>query len=88
MGHNYLGSFFAACDTLLVPGGILVMQAITTPENRYEEYLRSTDFINTIIFPGEPLSLDDRLRPVVLETSGARYHPPRVSTGTSDAWRR
>eukprot|EP00953_Heterococcus_sp_UTEX-ZZ885_P015742 8870-Heterococcus_DN1.PRE.4 len=26
--------------------------AITTPESRYEEYLRSTDFINTIIFPG------------------------------------
>lgn len=30
----------------------MVMQAITTPENRYEEYIRSTDFINTIIFPG------------------------------------
>lgn len=53
MGHNYLGTFFAASDALLAPGGVMVMQAITTPEHRYEEYIRSTDFINTIIFPGE-----------------------------------
>lgn len=53
VGHNYLGAFFAACDALLAPDGVMVMQAITTPENRYEEYIKSTDFINTIIFPGE-----------------------------------
>ncbi|CAN0191907.1 unnamed protein product, partial [Hapterophycus canaliculatus] len=52
VGHNYLGTFFASADALLAPGGVMVMQAITTPENRYEEYIRSTDFINTIIFPG------------------------------------
>ncbi|CAM9399488.1 unnamed protein product [Laminaria digitata] len=52
VGHNYLGTFFAASDALLAPGGVMVMQAITTPEHRYEEYIRSTDFINTIIFPG------------------------------------
>lgn len=52
MGHNYLGTFFASADALLAPNGVMVMQAITTPENRYEEYIRSTDFINTIIFPG------------------------------------
>lgn len=52
VGHNYLGTFFASADALLAPGGVMVMQAITTPEHRYEEYIRSTDFINTIIFPG------------------------------------
>lgn len=52
VGHNYLGTFFASADALLAPGGVMVMQAITTPEERYEEYIRSTDFINTIIFPG------------------------------------
>uniref|UniRef100_A0A7S1D110 Cyclopropane-fatty-acyl-phospholipid synthase n=1 Tax=Cyclophora tenuis TaxID=216820 RepID=A0A7S1D110_CYCTE len=36
----------------MAPNGILVMEAITTPEQRYETYLHSTDFINTIIFPG------------------------------------
>lgn len=52
VGHNYLGTFFASADALLAPGGVMVMQAITTPEERYDEYIRSTDFINTIIFPG------------------------------------
>ncbi|CAM9124184.1 unnamed protein product, partial [Phaeothamnion confervicola] len=52
VGHNYLGTFFAAVERLLKPDGVFVMEAITTPESRYAEYLRSTDFINTIIFPG------------------------------------
>ncbi|CAM9345742.1 unnamed protein product [Discosporangium mesarthrocarpum] len=51
VGHNYLGSYFASCDALLAPGGVMVMQAITTPESRYKEYLGSADFINTVIFP-------------------------------------
>mmetsp|Transcript_4291 Transcript_4291/g.4966 ORF Transcript_4291/g.4966 Transcript_4291/m.4966 type:complete len:473 (-) Transcript_4291:330-1748(-) len=52
VGHKHLGEFFWAVEQLLNPSGILVMEAITTPEMRYETYLRSTDFINTIIFPG------------------------------------
>ncbi|CAM9148653.1 unnamed protein product [Chrysoparadoxa australica] len=52
VGHNYLGVFFAAVERLLKENGVAVLEAITTPESRYEEYLRSTDFINTIIFPG------------------------------------
>lgn len=52
VGHNHLGEFYWAIEQMLHPQGILVMQAITTPESRYETYLRSTDFINTIIFPG------------------------------------
>jgi cyclopropane-fatty-acyl-phospholipid synthase len=52
VGHDHLGEFFWAVEQVLAPNGILVMEAITTPEMRYETYLRSTDFINTIIFPG------------------------------------
>ena len=52
VGHEHLGEFFWAVEQVLAPNGILVMEAITTPEQRYETYLRSTDFINTIIFPG------------------------------------
>lgn len=52
VGHDHLGDFFWACEQLLHPDGVLVMEAITTPEMRYETYLNSTDFINTIIFPG------------------------------------
>ena len=52
VGHNHLGEFYWAVEQVLKEDGILVMEAITTPESRYETYLRSTDFINTIIFPG------------------------------------
>lgn len=52
VGHAHLGEFFWAVEQVLAQDGILVMEAITTPEQRYETYRRSTDFINTIIFPG------------------------------------
>jgi cyclopropane-fatty-acyl-phospholipid synthase len=52
VGHKHLGEFFWAVEQVLAPAGILVMEAITTPEERYENYRRSTDFINSIIFPG------------------------------------
>jgi predicted NAD/FAD-binding protein/cyclopropane fatty-acyl-phospholipid synthase-like methyltransferase len=55
VGANYFGDFMAALDRLLAPNGIIVMQAITIPEARFGEYLRTTDFINTIIFPGGAL---------------------------------
>lgn len=52
VGHDHLGEFYWVVEQVLAPDGILVMEAITTTEERYENYLRSTDFINTIIFPG------------------------------------
>ena len=52
VGHNYFPTFMGALDRLLAPNGVLVLQAITLPEPRYAAYLRSADFINTIIFPG------------------------------------
>jgi cyclopropane-fatty-acyl-phospholipid synthase len=52
VGHDHLPEFYWAVEQVLAPDGILVMEAITTTEERYENYLRSTDFINTVIFPG------------------------------------
>jgi len=52
VGHEHLGDFFGAVERVLAEDGVLVMEAITTPEARYETYRRTTDFINTIVFPG------------------------------------
>jgi cyclopropane-fatty-acyl-phospholipid synthase len=52
VGHDHLVEFYWAVEQVLTRDGVLVMEAITTPEERYEPYLRSTDFINTVIFPG------------------------------------
>ena len=52
VGHEYMGEYFHHCARLLAPGGLLVIQVITTPESRYEAYRDSTDFIKEYIFPG------------------------------------
>ena len=40
VGHDHLGEFFWAVEQVLKSDGVLVMEAITTPESRYETYLR------------------------------------------------
>ena len=52
VGHQYFDTFFGQCGNLLKDGGRMLLQAITMPEQRYEQYLRSVDFIQKYIFPG------------------------------------
>lgn len=52
VGHRHLGGFFAACDRLLKPDGLLVLQCITIPDQRYEAYRKGVDWIQKHIFPG------------------------------------
>ncbi len=55
VGHEFLPTYFSACDRLLKPGGRMAIQAITMPEQRYERYCRSVDFIQKYVFPGAHL---------------------------------
>lgn len=52
VGHAYYGTFFAACDRLLKPGGRVVLQVICIPDQRYDAYRRNPDWIQRHIFPG------------------------------------
>jgi cyclopropane-fatty-acyl-phospholipid synthase len=52
VGHEYFETFFAKCSALLTPDGLFALQAITIPDQRYEQYRRSVDFIQKYIFPG------------------------------------
>ncbi|MCA8996967.1 MAG: class I SAM-dependent methyltransferase [Planctomycetaceae bacterium] len=52
VGHDHLVEYFQTCERLLTPGGRLVIQGITMPEQRYERYCQSVDFIQKYIFPG------------------------------------
>jgi len=52
VGSEYFDTFFTKCESLLKPSGVLVMQVITIPDQRYESYAKSTDFIQKYIFPG------------------------------------
>lgn len=52
VGHEYLDQFFSKCGSLLKNDGLMLIQAITIADQRYEHYRKSVDFIQTYIFPG------------------------------------
>ncbi|KAL3506178.1 hypothetical protein ACH5RR_031560 [Cinchona calisaya] len=52
VGHEYMEKFFSSCNSVLAEDGILVLQFISIPDERYEEYRQSSDFIKEYIFPG------------------------------------
>lgn len=55
VGHRYYSSYFSACSRLLKADGLMLIQAITVPDQRYEVTKNSTDFIQQYIFPGGEL---------------------------------
>ncbi len=52
VGREYFDIFFKKCESLLTPSGVIAMQIITIPDQRYDAYCRGTDFIQKYIFPG------------------------------------
>eukprot|EP00210_Caulerpa_lentillifera_P009285 g8850.t1 len=52
VGHEHLDDYFKTISAKLKPGGKLFLQAITTPNHRYQSYCKSSDFIREYIFPG------------------------------------
>jgi cyclopropane-fatty-acyl-phospholipid synthase len=52
VGYQYFDTYFAKCSRLLKPDGRMLLQAIVFPDQQYERYRRSVDFIQKYIFPG------------------------------------
>lgn len=52
VGEKYWPRYFAALAQHLRPGGTALIQAITIADQAFEQYRRSTDFIQRYIFPG------------------------------------
>ena len=55
VGHRYLPEYLRVCGARLKPDGLMCLQAITTPDQRYRLSLHNTDFIKAYIFPGGQL---------------------------------
>lgn len=55
VGAEYYDSYFRACSRLLVDDGLMLIQAITISDQRYEASVKSIDFIKRYIFPGGQL---------------------------------
>ncbi len=52
VGHQFFVTFFHACSQRLKPEGMMLLQAIVIPDQRYDRYPRSVDFIQKYVFPG------------------------------------
>jgi len=72
VGHEFLESYFRQCGRLLKPHGLMLLQAIVTPEHRYDESRRSVDFIRRYIFPGSCLMSVGRISEAVGRTTDFR----------------
>jgi cyclopropane-fatty-acyl-phospholipid synthase len=74
VGHRYLPEYAATCDRLLKPDGLLALQFITVPDDRYEALRRGVDFIQKHIFPGSLLLSVNRLNHLLSEKGGFVLH--------------
>lgn len=52
VGKAFLPSYIKKCESLLKPGGLMAIQAITIADQRYDYYSNNVDFIQKYIFPG------------------------------------
>lgn len=91
VGHHYVDEFFRRCADLLMPGGTMLLQAITIADQRCAAARDSVDFIKRHIFPGcfipsvsvlaTSIARTPALRMVDLEDIGPHY------ATTLAAWR-
>ncbi|KEH42686.1 putative cyclopropane-fatty-acyl-phospholipid synthase [Medicago truncatula] len=69
VGHEYMEEFFGCCESVMANDGLLVLQFISIPDERYDEYRRSSDFIKEYIFPGGCLPSLSRITSSMASTS-------------------
>lgn len=55
VGHEFLIAFFSKCHHLLKRDGVLGLQVIISPDCRYDQGRRSSDWIKKHVFPGGQL---------------------------------
>lgn len=83
VGHQYLDGYFRVLGERLKPDGLLLLQAITVPDQRYAYARDRVDFIKRYIFPGgflpsvsvmcQGLRDNTALTPLRLEDIGEHY---------------
>lgn len=72
VGHRYLPDYFEVISRMLKPDGLALLQAITIPDQKYESYRKSVDFIQHYIFPGALLPSMARIQECVGSSTDLR----------------
>lgn len=70
VGHEHYPSFFRACERVLAPDGLVVLQFISIPDVRYRAYRAGSDWIQKHIFPGGHLPSLSALTAAMARHSG------------------
>ncbi|MBU2887134.1 cyclopropane-fatty-acyl-phospholipid synthase family protein [Gilvimarinus agarilyticus] len=65
VGHEHYAGYFRQCGQLLKPDGLMLIQAITIADQRYELAKNSVDFIQRYIFPGGGLPSTQKITELV-----------------------
>jgi cyclopropane-fatty-acyl-phospholipid synthase len=52
IGAQYMETYFRKISSLLKPGGVALIQAITIEDHRYARAVKAVDFIKRHVFPG------------------------------------
>ena len=55
VGHKFYPTYFQQCAQLLKPDGLMLLQAITIEDQRFDRAKNNVDFIQRYIFPGGSL---------------------------------
>lgn len=91
VGHQYYDEYFRQCSALLKPNGLMLLQAITITDQRYEAAKKSVDFIQRYIFPGSCIPSVTAMLNAITRSSDMRLFDlddigPHYAT-TLRAWR-
>jgi cyclopropane-fatty-acyl-phospholipid synthase len=68
VGDRYLDEYFACCQRLLEPHGLLALQMITCPDRQFRILRDGVDFIQKHIFPGSLLVSQARVTEAINRT--------------------
>jgi len=74
IGHAYLPHFCQVLDRVLSRDGLVALQFITCPDQRYGEFRRGVDFIQKHIFPGSLLLSLNRVNEQLGQAGGFWLH--------------
>ncbi|WP_068829817.1 SAM-dependent methyltransferase [Pseudomonas sp. BMS12] len=74
VGHRFLPTYFKQCARLLKDDGLMLLQAITIRDQRYEQARKSVDFIQRYIFPGGALPSVSRMLDVISRDTDLNLH--------------
>jgi cyclopropane-fatty-acyl-phospholipid synthase len=74
VGHRFLPTYFKQCAHLLKPDGLMLLQAITIRDQRYEQAKNAVDFIQRYIFPGGALPSMQKMLQIIGDQTDMNLH--------------